>query len=307
MLRGIFSTESAATWFIVYWALVIASIGIDWANDQICQHLACPFPMPHALLDTPRHATTLFGIAGYLITAQAGALAVLSIAVSLVTLIGQSGNEDVDVRVYYNESLTFPLVASSVILLLVLCLQVVWPLHKIASLLHVSGGTLAPQTDLTLLHIVWFCLNMAAFARFALVSLSFGDAESRAFHRRQYTANQLVPEALRQQLMSARFNILAGSLEGEGETNRPSVWFSSMGSMLATTVQMSANMGEGRVLHDVWTTPLRIALNSWIRRSMAAHVQGNQYDALSFMVQFGRVYAHRSDVRALDRDLAFLF
>ena len=62
-------------------------------------------------------------VASYLITAQVGVLGVVSIAIGLVTIIAQRENASTDVQVYYHESLAFGVVASSIALLAVLCVE----------------------------------------------------------------------------------------------------------------------------------------------------------------------------------------
>ena len=61
--------------------------------------------------------------ASYLITAQVGLVAVVSVAVGLVTLIAQRddrSSSNTDIQLYYDGSLAYEVVASSVALLLVL-------------------------------------------------------------------------------------------------------------------------------------------------------------------------------------------
>ena len=68
-------------------------------------------------------------ISGILIAAQVGVLAVITLALALVTLIAQRENSETDIRIYYHESMAFEVVASCLGLLAVLVAQFTWPLQ----------------------------------------------------------------------------------------------------------------------------------------------------------------------------------
>src|SRR5262249_10202308 len=102
----------------------------------------------------------LTNVASYLISAQVGLLSVVSIAIGLVTIIAQRENASSDVQVYYHESLAFGIVASSIALIAVLCVQLFWPAHF--ALHWVGYGTTLQvfKICLTTIHIVWLLLNL---------------------------------------------------------------------------------------------------------------------------------------------------
>lgn len=288
LLRVIFASESFAIWMWGYLSLVIVLTLGDKAIDAICGRYHCPFAMPPQLLSGRGHADLLFAIDGFLITAQVGTLAVLSIAVSLVTLIGQSGNTGEDVRVYYNESLTLPLVSSSVALLLVLCLEVVWPVQRIAAFVGMQSHTLAVQASLTAIHLVWLALNLGAFAHFAIVSLSFGNPHSRADYRRKFTANQLVPNALREELLQVYYaNLGAAMAPSQTATPSPRIWFQGW-SIQMPIAEISDNFADNVELYDIWQRPLRYALRRWSQRIDASPHANDKQMLLSFTIGMGQ-------------------
>ena len=71
----------------------------------------------------------LLSVSGYFLAAQAGALGVITLALALVTLIAQRQTSATDIALYYHESMAFQIVASSVALLAVLVVQLLWPLQ----------------------------------------------------------------------------------------------------------------------------------------------------------------------------------
>ena len=77
-----------------------------------------------------RSKSLLKDIASYLIAAQVGILGIVSVAIGIVTLISQRDDRsstNTDVRLYYVESLAYEVVLSGAALLIVLCVQLLWP------------------------------------------------------------------------------------------------------------------------------------------------------------------------------------
>jgi hypothetical protein len=79
----------------------------------------------------PEFRSFLKDATSYYITAQVGALGIVSIAIGLVTLIAQRQNARREIQIYYHESLAREVVASSVALLVVLCVQIFWPVEML--------------------------------------------------------------------------------------------------------------------------------------------------------------------------------
>lgn len=290
LTRFIFSTQSFVTWV---WLYVLLSLGVTLLDSSIyvlCRSYRCPTADFFNYLAQSNHATILFGIEGYLLTVQVGALAVLSIAVSLVTLIGQNGNAGADVRVYYSESLTLPLVASSVALLLVLCIQMIWPFQKLTMLIGFPSHILAVPAVLTGIHLIWLALNLSAFAHFAIVSLSFGSPSSRARHRLKFTANQVVPGALQDELMQLYYANLGAPHQLQDPSTGGSlrrIWLGPL-AMRMPIAEIRDFVHDSRELRDIWTRPFQFAMRSWLRRVEAAHRPNDPDPVLSFTVNIGQ-------------------
>ncbi len=285
-IQWILAIDSFWRWIVFYSVLALIVGLVDGIAAQFCLTLRCPTASALLLL-TDHDAHLLFEIGGYLIGAQVGVLATLSIAVSLVTLIGQNGNADADVQVYYYESLTLPLVASSVALLAVLCIQLVWPIDFLARRLDFASASLAAPAVLTGVHLLWLILNLAAFAHFALTSLSFGQPEARAASRRRYTAAHVIPEQLREQLSQAYYFNLPQSLALPIEDGGTSVWFRSWTLQMPIT-EVSRSFRTPHKLVDVFQTPLGWAMRSWMRRANGANLRDAKHSLLAFTVGFGQ-------------------
>jgi hypothetical protein len=137
--------------------------------------------------------------AGYLITAQVGMLGIVSIAVGLVTLIAQRderSSTNTDIRLYYVEALAYEVVASSAALLVVLCIQILWPIHFGLHKLGLGTSDLCFKVVLTAVHVVWVSINISAFAQFLATSLRFVEPSAREQMRERYTANVVIPNDL---------------------------------------------------------------------------------------------------------------
>jgi hypothetical protein len=145
-------------------------------------------------------------IGGYFIAAQVGILAILSVAIGIVTVISQRSTE---VRLYYVESLAYELVPSGVALLIVLSLQLFWPLQYLSHALGFGGRGLLFKLILTGFHLVWLIVNLAIFTQFVITTLRFVEPRARERLRESYTANIIVPRELARRLwsgMSARMS-----------------------------------------------------------------------------------------------------
>ncbi len=217
-------------------------------------------------------------VAGYLIAAQVGALAVISIAVALVSLIAQREGPSTDVQVYYHESLAFEVVASSIALLAVLCIQLVWPLQFLTH--RLSGGT-EPQAFKLLLftvHITWLLLNLTGLAHFVATTLRFVQQSAREASRERYTANVVQPLEMTQRLrerlyLGAGSELLASGNDDENEHEHENrdLPTASFGWDLGTpqTVEIEAAFTRPVVLRDIRMTWVRWVLRRWSGRCQA--------------------------------------
>jgi hypothetical protein len=101
-------------------------------------------------------------VTGLLITAQVGILAIVSVAVGVVTLLSQRDDRSsstTDVRLYYSQSLAYEVVTSGVALLLVLFVQLFWPGQLLLHWFQAVGSNLSFELALTIVHVLWMAVN----------------------------------------------------------------------------------------------------------------------------------------------------
>jgi hypothetical protein len=109
-------------------ALLLALL-CEWALNRYAPSL-----LPGYTGSAPRDF--LKDVGSYLIAAQIGILTIVTVAVGVVTLLSdrQDGSSaNTDIRLYYVESYSYELAASGIALLVVLTLQLFWPLQHILS------------------------------------------------------------------------------------------------------------------------------------------------------------------------------
>jgi len=206
--------------------------------------------------------TTLLNVTSYLITAQVGALGLVSLGLALVTLIAQRDDAGTDVSVYYHQSLSFEVVASCIALLAVLCIQLLWPIQL---LLHMAGlGTASPFFKWILLyvHLAWLLMNLGGLAHFIATTFGFVHRSERQRLRERYTANVSQPAIL---MMRLRQQIYSGAsveiLKPDGGSDRlPAAFFGTdMGS--PSEPEIVSDFKSGMALDDV-----RMAWVAWVLR-----------------------------------------
>jgi hypothetical protein len=238
-------------------------------------------------------------VAGYLISAQVGVLGVISIAIGLVTLIAQREGSSTDVQLYYHESLAFGVVASCVALLLVLCVQLVWPLQFIMHRLGEGTTLQAFKLMLLIVHISWLALNLAALAHFVATTFRFVQQTAREEIRERYITNFVLPTEMRTRLRqqfygSAGTDVLPTS-EEELESGRPATHFGfDFGEL--EHVELERTFAKPTVLHDVRMTWALWAIRRWAKRCQATANSGpakqsgflNQGPLLSFPIYLDR-------------------
>lgn len=217
---------------------------------------------------------TLLNVASYLITAQVGALGLVSLGLALVTLIAQREDASTDVSVYYHQSLAFEVVASCIALLAVLCVQLLWPAQL---LLGVAGIGAAPQIFkwiLLYVHLAWLLMNLGGLAHFIATTFGFVHRSERQRLRERYTANVSQPAILtlrlRQQIYSgASVEIL--KTDGHSDRNPTAFFGTDMGAPFE--VEMMSNFKSGMALYDVRMSCVTWVLRRWSARCLKEMVR----------------------------------
>jgi hypothetical protein len=203
-------------------------------------------------------------ITSYFIAAQVTLLGIIAVAVAIVTLISQ---HKTDVRLYYVESLVNELVLSGVSLLIVLCVQLLWPLQFAAHRLGFGGPDLVFKFTLTGVHLTWLVVNFTVFVQFVITTLHFVEPRARERLRERYTANIITPRDLSVRLCRVFYiNMPKQLVPGQEGSMAPAVTFGFDLSHDGLT-EVASHFGRPSVLRDVRLKPLGWVLRSWLRRT----------------------------------------
>lgn len=266
-------------WLLVGY-LVIAIL-VTWGeawNDVACADGLCPIDMPSALTRTDRAEDILREVAGFMLGVQTGLLGVLSIAVALVTMIGQRDHADADVRVYYHESFAVPLAVSSLGLLSVLCLQLFWPSELLSPVFDANSRNLSAESALTGIHLLWLVANIFVYVQFTLTSLRFGQERHRIRFRALYTIRVSAPQDIYRGILRARYMQVPTRLP-----HYPASGVSMGPYYLIPPAEGAVVTLPGRArLRDVWLGPLSLAVRLWHRRLGEGHDRRH----LAFLINF---------------------
>lgn len=288
ILRTVLGEGGLTTILFGYLLLAATVTAAETLNDAICRTNGCSLLLPETLIRTERTEDILRDFAGFMIGAQTGLLGVLSIAVALVTLIGQRAQAGADVRVYYHESFAVPLAGSSLALLLALCFQLFWPMALLSPYYGINSQNLTTEVILTSVHIGWLMANIALYARFTFISLSFGQDERRTRYRSLYSANVIVPRNIFQAIIRTQFSQCAQRLPlPKGAQPRISMTY------VYVTPPIEAvfiDIRRPSKLDDVWLTPLSVGVWLWARR--VARRPGAA-PVLAFIIDFDRTLDRR--------------
>jgi hypothetical protein len=211
-------------------------------------------------------------VAGFLLATQVGILAIVAVAVGIVTLIVQEGDglaATSNVRLYYSECFAHELTNSGVALLFVLLAQLFWPLHHTIHALGVGTSDLIFKLTLTIIHAIWLALNVILFLYFIRASLDFVEPDARSRMRKQYTASIGIPGDLSGKLFDYFCrNAPAELLENGERTKGPTVKFGQVHFLPDDAViEVSQRFAHPVVVRDVWLRLIAVPVRSWAKRS----------------------------------------
>ena len=242
----------AAEWWVT---VKMPSLLPDWGT----------FDLPQFLKD----------VDSYLIAGQVGILGIVAVAVGIVTLLSQRDDRSSatsDVRLYYSESLAYEVVTSGVAVLVVLCVQLFWPLQFALRLMQGRGQNPTFELMLTALHALWMVANVLLFYQFMRTTLSFVEPDARIRMRDRYTADTALPRDIAKRLLQAFYMSAPQTLFGkETLSEGPSIQFGFGRYFVAkAATEIETNFGKPSRLADVRMRPLGVALRSWHRRMRKA-------------------------------------
>ncbi len=240
--------------FITIYIFIDLAVGLGEAILSVfCNVLPQPWT---PTLQFQRAAATIQDVSGSLLTVQIGMLGVVSLALALVTLIAQNDNSSMDVRVYYHEALAFELVASGIALLVVMCVQLFWPVQAILQQLGLEVGSPVFKASLLGVHFFWLIFNLCGTAHFIATTLGFVQQSEREKIRRRYTVNFVLPRDLTNRLRDHFYTHEMPSLLLPGSTC--SVFFG-----IPNPSQGEVELNK-RVLHPISLYDVRVIWVKWV-------------------------------------------
>ena len=251
-LKWAFEGRTFGTFIGIYVLVAIAGL----IATQFCPEGVSAWTHSREDIDSQ---SLLTSITGNLITTQVGVLGVISIAIGLVTLIAQRQGAETNVKLYYRGSMAFEVVASSIALLVVLSVQLVWPL---------APGTSFERFKFVLLgaHMTWLLVNLCALAYFVSTTFRFVQQTAREDLRERYTANVVIPAEMTNRLREQVYQAAGSSLmEKVAEEDHLVVHFGlDLGEPYQ--IELEKTFGAQTALYDVRMTWVRWAAQRWWAR-----------------------------------------
>lgn len=263
LLREMVVNRSVGQLILLYSVISAVTLASDWAANHWL-----PWGLPSRTSDFD--SGFLKDVASYLISGQIGILAIVSVAVGVVTLLSERNDNvsvNTDIRLYYVESYSYESAISGIALLIVLTTELFWPIHHILAAIGVSGLDDWSKIALTGLHTLWFCVNLALFHQFITTTLRFVEPSTRETLRERYSANEIIPYDAKIRLQRALYGNVARQMFGEEDLkDGPEVAFGYAPRMDGGEVEIAMTFRKPTALIDVRLRPLRWAITRWRNR-----------------------------------------
>jgi len=264
LLRASIVNRSMGQLLGLYVIVLLAAVISEWLANRYVPSL-----LPGYYGDTPRNFVK--DIASYLIAAQIGILAIVSVAVGVVTLLSQrdyNSAVNTDIRLYYVESYSYELAISGVALLIVLTLQLFWPAQHILHAMGLGGSNYFFKLALSALHALWFSFNLLLFLQFITTTLRFVEPNSREVLRERYSANEVIPLDAKKRLIRALYFNAPRQIFGEQALkDGPYVAFGhGLGVNDNTVAEITTVFSRPTRLIDVRLRPLEWVMRRWQKR-----------------------------------------
>lgn len=266
LLRKFFGERTIIGFLLPYTVLVLAVLGAEMVLAQCST-------FPAALWSRGEDINSLLrSVTSYYLGAQVVMIGLLfPIAVGLVTLIVQreeASSTISDIQVYYNETFAYGIGASGISLSIVLAVQLLWPAQIVLYQLGLGASLQFSKVFLTAVHAMWLVINFVALWHFLGTSLSFIRPADRALLRRRFAANHAIPQDLFDRYSDMLFfragSTLLSASEAEDDQHPYIRFGSSFGEWGA--VEVEKPHAAGKVLVNVWMTPLGWILRRWRSR-----------------------------------------
>jgi hypothetical protein len=275
LLGRLLVNRSIGQFLVAYALILLTALVIEWAGNRY-------FPewLPGYYGSGARDF--LKDVASYLIAAQIGILAIVSVAVAVVTLLSERNDGsavNTDIRLYYFESYSYELAISGVALLIVLTLQLFWPLQHLLHMAGLGGRDYAFKLAMTGLHALWFTFNLFLFLQFITTTLRFVEPSTRERLRERYSANEIIPRDVERRLMRALYYSAPTQTFGKDVLSEgPNIAFGySLGLGDAPTPEVVTIFRGTRQLYDVRLGPLEWVLRRWHGRIRSSPRQRQRF------------------------------
>jgi hypothetical protein len=262
---GSLIVNRSITQFLALYALVLlVALLCEWAGNRYAPSL-----LPGYVGQAPRDF--LKDIGSYLIAAQIGILAIVSVAVGVVTLLSErndGSSVNTDIRLYYVESYSYELAISGIALLVVLTFQLFWPSQHVLHVLGLGGRDYSFKLALASLHALWFTFNLFLFLQFIMTTLRFVEPSTRERLRERFSANEVIPRDARRRIMRALYYTAPQQMFGKDALSEgPNIGFGhGLGLGDAPAPEITTVFSHPMRLVDVRLKPLRWVLRRWQRR-----------------------------------------
>jgi hypothetical protein len=265
LIGRVVSGRSVGHFLSLYGLVLTLSLALEWVGNRY-------FPgwLPGYARSELRDF--LKDVGSYLIAAQIGILAIVSVAVGVVTLLSDrsdGSSVNTDIRLYYVESYSYELAISGVALLVILTLQMFWPLQHLLHVAGYGGQDYVFKLFLGAFHAAWFTFNLALFLQFITTTLRFVEPSTRETLRERYCANVVIPRDAKRRIIRALYLAAPTQMFGK-ETLEEGPYFAfghSLALVEAPVVEIATVFPDPKRLQDVWLRPLEWVMRRWQGRA----------------------------------------
>jgi hypothetical protein len=236
-------------WIVgIYVAVLAAALAIEWIGIAY---------FPTLLFRVPDSSSVVQNAPGVFVTAQVGVLAVLTVAISVVTLLVQKDNGtsvNTDVRLYYVESYAHEVATSGISLLGAIAVQLFWPIQIVIATFVTTSDDTGYRLVVTAVNTGWLVLNFGLFLHFLRTTFEFVVPSRRAEMRKRYVATEIIPGDVARRLLAAYYGSAPEQLLGAEDLKAGPLVTFGMGLAMADNVtpEITQHFRTPRQLRDVW-------------------------------------------------------
>lgn len=288
-LRALRAAIGARSLTLYVFAYVVLCVALT-AFEYLVERGVIVLPLYLSAWGERLDVNVLGDIGSALISAQVGALGVISLAIGLVTIIAQRDDARTDVQVYYHESLAFEAFASSIALLAVLCVQLIWPLHIVLYGMGEGTDAYVSKAPLVCAHLIWLSINLAALFHFVVTTFQFVQQGARERMRESYIANQVLRREmtarLRPQLYRSAGSDVVKNLNPDTPKDRKPVVNFGHGFGDPDDAEIESTFRKAMVLTDVRMIWVQWVATRWAARCVREQPSKPPIAGLSHMGPF---------------------